>query len=117
MGRPKGTSGKPNKVYSKEEKEKYIKEALEYGIRPTARKYDIGNGMLCNWIKSYHENGNKVIDNKYKRSNPLAKFQKKKELTEKEQLEYEIMKLRIENERLKKGYLLKGDGSIVIFKE
>ena len=75
MGRPKGISGKPNRRYSKEEKEKYIKEALEYGTRPTSRKYNIGCGMLCNWIKSYHENGNKVIDNKYKRSNPLAKFQ------------------------------------------
>ena len=28
-----------------------------------------------------------------------------------EKLEYENMKLRIENERLKKGYMMKGDGS------
>ena len=34
-----------------------------------------------------------------------------------EKLEYENMKLRIENERLKKGYLVKGDGSIVVFKK
>ena len=34
-----------------------------------------------------------------------------------EELEYENMRLRIENERLKKGYLVKGDGSIVVFKE
>ncbi len=27
------------------------------------------------------------------------------------------MKLRVENERLKKGYLVKGDGSVVIFKK
>jgi len=117
MGRPKGSGGKINKTYSKEEKEQYIKEALEYGTRPTARKYKIGCGMLCNWIKSYHENGDKVVVNKYKIRNPLVKYQKKKSLTEKEQLEYEIMKLRIENERLKKGYLLKGDGSIVIYKK
>ena len=32
-----------------------------------------------------------------------------------EKLEYENMKLRIENERLKKGYLVKGDGSVVAF--
>ena len=37
--------------------------------------------------------------------------------TAQEKLEYEIMKLRIENERLKKGYLVKGDGSIVVFKK
>ena len=34
-----------------------------------------------------------------------------------EKLEYENMKLRIENERLKKGYLVKGDGSVVVFKK
>ena len=34
-----------------------------------------------------------------------------------EKLQYENMKLRIENERLKKGYLVKGDGSIVAFKK
>ena len=41
----------------------------------------------------------------------------KKELTDIEKLQYENMKLRIENERLKKGYLVKGDGSIVTFKK
>ena len=41
----------------------------------------------------------------------------RKELTDMEKLEYENMKLRIENERLKKGYMMKGDGSIVIFKK
>ena len=59
--------------------------------------------MICNWIKSYKNNENKVIDNKYKSGNPLSKYQAKKILTGKEQLEYENMKLRIENERLKKG--------------
>ena len=34
-----------------------------------------------------------------------------------EKLEYENMRLRIENERLKKGYLVKGDGSIVAYKK
>ena len=29
----------------------------------------------------------------------------------------ENLKLRIENERLKKGYLVKGDGSVVVFKK
>ena len=38
-----------------------------------------------------------------------------KNLTKEEQLEYENMKLRIENEMLKKGFLMKGDGTIVKF--
>ena len=114
MGRPKGGT---NKNWTKNVKEKIIKEALDNGIRNTARKYMISNGMICNWIKSYKENGDKVIDNKYKCGNPLSKYANKKSLTETEKLELEIMKLRIENERLKKGYLMKGDGSIVVFKK
>ena len=34
-----------------------------------------------------------------------------------EQLQYENMKLKIENEQLKKGYLVKGSGSVVVFKK
>ncbi len=48
----------------------------------------------------------------------MAKYYTKKKFdSREEQLEYENMKLRIENERLKKGYVVKGDGSIVIFKK
>ena len=36
------------------------------------------------------------------------KYSKRKNLNDMEKLEYENMKLRIENERLKKGYLVKG---------
>ena len=43
------------------------------------------------------------------------KYSRKKNLTKEEKLEYENMKLRIENELLKKGYLMKGDGTIVKF--
>ena len=41
------------------------------------------------------------------KGNPLCKYSNKKNLTDMEKLEYENMKLRIENERLKKGYLVK----------
>lgn len=114
MGRKKGTE---TNYYEKEFKEKIIKEALSEGIQSTSRKYKISAGMICNWIKSYQENGNKIIDNRYKRGNPLVKYSSKKNLTELEKLQYENMKLRIENERLKKGYLMEGDGSVVIFKK
>jgi hypothetical protein len=45
----------------------------------------------------------------------VVEYQNKKCLTKEEQLEYENMKLRIENELLKKGFLMKGDGTIVKF--
>ena len=66
-------------------------------------------------IKKYNNEGMKGLENKRKPGNPLTRYSNRKELTEIEKLEYEILKLRIENELLKKGYLMKGDGSIVRF--
>ena len=59
--------------------------------------------------------GEDSLENQKKPGNPLCKYQNKKSLTKEEQLEYENMKLKIENELLKKGYLMKGDGTIVKF--
>ncbi len=55
------------------------------------------------------------LKNKTKPGNPLSKYSNKKNLTKEEQLEYENMKLRIENEMLKKGFLMKEDGMYVKF--
>ena len=60
--------------------------------------------MITNWMKKYKEEGEDGLINKKKPGNPLTKFQNKKNLTELEQLQYENMKLKIENSRLKKGY-------------
>lgn len=114
MGRPKG--GK-NKYWSKEEKLKLVKEHVEQHVSTLeiTNRENISNGMYNNWLKKYLELGEKGLENKKKPGNPLMKYSAKKNLTEIEKLEYENMKLRIENERLKKGYLVEGDGQIVIF--
>ena len=114
MGRPKG--GK-NKYWSKEEKLKLVKEHVEQHVSTLeiTNRENISNGMYNNWLKKYLELGEKGLENKKKPGNPLIKYSAKKNLTEIEKLEYENMKLRIENERLKKGYLVEGDGQIVIF--
>lgn len=114
MGCKKGVK---HKYHSNEEKLTIILEAIENGIAPTGRKYSLNPGMIYNWIEKYHKNGDKVVDNRYKRTNPLIKYQRKKCLTREEQLEYENLKLKIENERLKKGYIMKEDGTIVTFKK
>lgn len=116
QGRPKG--GK-NKHHSKEEKIKIVKEMLDFNLSPLdiEKKYNISHSLAGKWRKDYLENGEKSLINKKKPGNPLSKFANRKNLTEIEQLQYENMKLRIENERLKKGYLLKGDGSVVMFKK
>lgn len=76
---------------------------------------NINIGLIFKWVKKYNEKGLEGLNNKTKPGNPLSKYQNKKNLTKEEQLEYENMKLRIENELLKKGYLMKGDGTIVKF--
>ena len=107
-----------NRYWSKEDKLKIINKVLINGIsaRQVAIQEDISDGMLCTWIKKYLEQGENALENKKKPGNPLTKYSRRKELNELEKLEYENMKLRIENERLKKGYIMKGDGSVVIYK-
>ena len=114
MGRPKG--GK-NKYWSKEEKLKLIKEHLDNNISTNeiTTRENISNGMYNNWLKKYLEYGEKGLENKKKPGNPLSKYINKIQLNDIEKLEYENMKLRIENERLKKGYMVEGDGQVVIF--
>lgn len=98
MGRPKG--GK-NRYWFKEEKLRIINKVLVDGMstRQVAIQESISDGMLCRWIKKYLEQGEKALENKNKPGNPLAKYSRRKELSDLEKLEYENMKLRIENER------------------
>ncbi len=107
----------PNRNWSKEEKIRIINKVLNNAMsaRQVAKEEDISAGMLRNWIRKYLNEGEEALINKKKPGNPMCKYSNKKHLTKEEQLEYENMKLRIENELLKKGYLMKGDGSIVKF--
>ena len=114
MGRPKG--GK-NKTHTKEEKIKYVKMMLEdeYSAMKIEKEYGVSHSLTDRWKRKYLEFGEESLENQKKPGNPLCKYSNKKNLSKEEQLEYENMKLRIENELLKKGYLMKGDGTIVKF--
>ena len=108
----------PNRYWSKEDKLKLINEVLNgKSSQEVARENDISGGLLRNWIIKYNNYGIESLENKKKPGNPLCKYLNKKNLTDIEKLQYENMKLRIENERLKKGYLVKGDGLVVVFKK
>jgi|SRR5690606_463466 transposase len=110
MGRPKGVKNKTESRYwSKEAKYEYVKLVLsgEYSAMELGRKNNVSHGMISNWIRKYNEGGIEALENKRKPGNPLTKFSHRKQLSELEQLQYENMKLRIENERLKKGYTTK----------
>jgi len=103
MGRPKG--GK-NKFWSTEEKLRIVLrvEAAEKPHREIAKEENVYARLLWTWVMKYREKGIEGITNKRKPGNPLMKYQRRKTLTEMEKLEYENMKLKIENARLKKGY-------------
>ena len=102
MGRPKG--GK-NREWSKEQKLEVINYYFDgHTTKDTCQHYAISRRQLQIWLTRYNEQGIEGLQNKRKPGNPLMKYSKRKTLTELEQLEYENMLLRIENERLKKGY-------------
>ena len=109
----------PNRYWSKEEKLRIINRVLNDGLSTyqVAKEENISSGMLRNWVKKYIQHGEEALENKRKPGNPLVKYSRRKELSDLEKLEYENMKLRIENERLKKGYMMKGDGSYVMYKK
>lgn len=116
MGRPKGIST-PRRNWSKEQKLKAVKRVLDNHetAEDVRKELDINSGLLHSWIQKYLKEGEKGLENKIKPGNPLSKYMHKKQLSNIEKLEYENMKLRIENERLKKGYMVEGDGQVVIF--
>lgn len=102
-GRPKGGR---NREWSKEAKYKIVQRYLnkEVSQKEFLRRERISNSQLHKWLKLYDEQGIDGLESKRKPGNPLVRFTSRKQLNELEQLQYENMKLRIENERLKKGY-------------
>lgn len=108
-----------NRYWSKDEKLRIVNRVIVDGLssRQVSNSENISNGLLNDWIRKYLELGENGLENKRKPGNPLMKYSRRKELSEIEKLEYENMKLRIENERLKKGYMMKGDRSFVMYKK
>lgn len=111
------TKGQKYKQWSAEEKFNIIKPIIKFekSSRQITMETGINNGLITSWVHKYKEKGIEGLKTKKKPGNPLAKYSKRKHLTKEEQLEYANMKLKIENELLKKGYLMKEDGTIVKF--
>lgn len=109
VGRPRG--GK-NRYWPKEEKIRIIRRVTENyeSTISVSNSEKISNGLLNNWLKRYYELGENGLNNNRKKPCLLKHYSSSKNLSNIEQLEYENLKLRIENERLKKGYLVEGDG-------
>lgn len=96
------------------EKEKIVKKYLdgESAIK-IAKENDIDRGRIYKWTKKYQEEGLSGLHSKTGKNSSLNKnkgLHLRKPKDRIEELEIEIMKKDIEIARLKKGYLVKGDG-------
>lgn len=112
-GRPKGSTGKKQRKWTMEEKLEIVKKHVEEHISFFSLRdiYQVNPGQIHAWVKRYLENGEEGLKPKDNKRNIMAHLYRKKSLTELEELELENFKLKLEVERLKKGYTVKGVGS------
>ena len=111
MGRPKG--GK-NRKWTNEERLKYVLmcEEEHIPVYALAKEEGIPRGTLDGWVRRYRDGGVEALNpEKLRRGNRFTALYTSKSLTETERLTLLVEKLQIENERLKKGYMVKGVGA------
>ena len=105
--------GRKNNMRTPEEKEKIVLEYLNgrVGYKTVAKSYNIHPSRFFIWIKNYREKGIEGLKSKTGKSSKKGIIgRQKKAVTREEELERENIKLKIEIERLKKGYYVKGVG-------
>ena len=110
MGRPKG--GK-NKRWSVEEKLRIVRRYFDerIGQNRLAAEEGISRGQVQSWISKYQKGGPESLKNMKKVGNRYSALHTSKSLSVEERQSLEILRLRAENERLKKGYTVKGVGA------
>ena len=82
-------------IRSKEEKLAIVKEVLT-GKSVRAWEPDIRHEQVRDWVKKYQAEGEAGLEPKKKPGNPLSRYERRKELTYTEQLQYQIELLRRE---------------------
>ena len=115
MGRIKG--GK-DRQWSNEDRLKYVLMCEEQHIplRTVAREFNIPRGTLDGWIRRYRLGGIESLNpKKHHPGNRFSALHASKSLTEEDKLRLLVEKLEIENEHLKKGYIVKGVGADKVF--
>jgi transposase-like protein len=113
MGRNKGGT---NRKYTYEEKLRicrlYFDEHISVGDLSISE--EIPQGNLGRWIIQYRDQGEEGLRPK-KQGKPSLGLRKVKGMSELELLKFENLKLKVEVERLKKGYTVKGVGSKKVY--
>lgn len=94
------------------EKEKILKEYYEgKTFVELSNKYNVERRLLYSWLHKYESNGiTGLKSNTGKKTGGTKGQGPRKPKSYEEELEMKIMKLEIENARLKKGYTVKGGG-------
>ena len=81
----------------KEEKLMIVKRNLAgEGIRQLERETGIRHEQIRQWTAKYHTEGEEGLEPKKKPGNPLSRYERRKELTYEEQLQYQIEMLKRE---------------------
>ena len=105
--------GQKKRVWTPEQKaeivHKHLKEHIS--VRALEKEYHADRSMICKWVKKYVAEGESSFVHKGHPGNPFVALHVSKNLPEVERLRLMVAKLEIENERLKKGYLVKGVGA------
>ena len=105
--------GQKKRVWTKEQKLEIIGKHLNehISVRTLEKEYNADRSMICHWLRDYGKYGEAAFNPKGHPGNPFAALHTSKTLNESERLRLKIVKLEIENERLKKGYQVKGVGA------
>lgn len=81
---------------SKEEKLSIVKQVLNGASAYKWEEQGIRHRQVQDWTKIYLEQGEKGLEPKKKPGNPLSRYERRKELTYEEQLQYQIELLKRE---------------------
>ena len=105
--------GEKKRVWTLEQKAEIVYKHLNehISVRTLEKEYHADRSMICKWVKKYIAEGESSFVHKGHPGNPFAAIHVSKNLSEVERLRLMVAKLEIENERLKKGYLVKGVGA------
>jgi transposase len=103
-------------LYSKEEKLAIINDFInnKLGYRECAQKYEISKTSLLYWVRAFRSKGEDGLVSQIGKHRGPNKGRPKGSIKPRnriEELEKENLNLKIQIERLKKGYVTKGVGS------
>lgn len=105
--------GQSKRTWTQEQKAEIVHKHLDehVSVRSLEKEYNADRSMICKWVKRYIAEGESSFVPKKRPGNPFSALHTSKKLSEVERLRLVVAKLEIENERLKKGYLVKGAGA------